>query len=199
MSNLNSYSNFNKHNLIIPEIKIDITFLHYLLGLNTGIVNVVDYYTTTLSTSKLNRYSNFETISDLENPLEGQTDREFKKMLKYLKQCEDVFIDALKNNGFSNEEAINQWIIYANIINLDEGLRFLRITLRYNKQNNNYLDKLVKANPGFSEKIYNLNKFGFDVKSKEELATILTISKRAAESSGCMSIFIITLLISFLI
>ena len=34
-----------------------------------------------------------------------------------------LLIDALKNNGFSNEEAINQWIIYANIINLDPESR----------------------------------------------------------------------------
>ena len=203
MNNLTSSSDFNTHNLIIPDIKIDDLFLHSLLGLNYGIVNVVDHYISTFSSRNL-EVSNIEQMSDLENPIDGQTHKEFKKMLKYFEKCEDVFIEAFKSNGFSHEEAINQWVIYANIINLDSGSRFLRITLRYSKQNTDYQVKLAKSNPKFKEKIDNINKFGFDVSNQVELIALLKGIKQEsikfeAESSGCMFVFIIILGLSFLI
>ena len=192
-----STSDFNKQNLIIPDIKIDDIFLQFLLGLNVGIVHEVDHYINTVSSSKLNKISNIESMSDLKNPLEGQTQNEFKKMLKYFEKCEDVFINAFKTNGFSDKEAINQWVIYANIINIDEGHRFLRITLRYSEQNNNYLAKLANSNPNFKDKIYNLNKFGFDVNNEEELKNRLI--EMPVGSSGCMLIFITVLALTLLI
>lgn len=187
---------FNKYKLKIPDLELNDSSICYLMGLNLGIVNTVEHYSNFFSS--YSRFQKFETLSDLKSPLEGQTNYEFEKMIKYLEECESVFIEAIKDDGFSEEKAIKQWIIYANIINIDEEHRLLRITSKYHDVNKNYIDKLATSNPNFKNKIYNINKFGYNVNSKEDLKNKLQIEKNKETKSGCLPLVLIGVVLSFL-
>ena len=193
---------FNINNLEIPDLKLNDINLHYLMGLALkGVVNNIDYYITSVSMKKLTKYGNYDAMSDLEKPLPNQTDKEFKKMLKYLNKVEDMFVKAISGDQLSKEEAIKQWIIFSNIYNIDQEKRLLRV-VKYRDLNEKYINKLIKYNLQFANKIENINKFGFDVKNEKELEEKLSETyKIAAEvaNSGCMLsivfLFILTLLI----
>ena len=189
---------FNINNLEIPDLKLNDLHLHGLMGLALeGVVNNIDDYKNSISTKTNQKYYNFEAMSDLEKPLTNQTEQEFKKMLKFLNEVEDLFINFITGFELSEKEAIKQWIIFVNIINIDEESRFLRV-VKYRDLNEKYINKLVKHNPQFANKIENINKFGFDAKNEKELQEKLSASYKVA-NSGCMLsilfLFILTLLI----
>ena len=198
--------NYNANELTIPFNKLEIGHHSYLSGYLYKINIDCDYSLKTLSSisngAQVIRTFNMDIISDLNNVCEGQTLSEFNEQVKRLETIEYLMIDCISNLlNCSKDEAIIQWIVFANIKNLDHTSRVARVTSKYAKQHTEFLKKLIELNPKFSNKINNLNEFGFvDVNNTKELQLRLKKEFRknglnpdsvnnTVDNSGCMLMF----------